>query len=335
MELEQLTILILARERHRHLLKTIRYYEKTKINILILHKSDKPLRAENFNKNIVYLNTNSSYSERCSLAITKIKTSFCILSCDDELYLPSTLQNMIKTLTSNKRVKSVGAQAIATFKYGPMTCGNLPYRYLYKYENLSQDLETRVKKHYKVHGNQVAFGAMYRMYRTKDFKMLLGILGSNKDVTTPYITEITAEIFSLYGGGVVYLNELLWIRNWNVKQVNASDWDRSLTFSQWWSDPRYSKEKRNWIRRMSNLIGFKDQEFIMAHFLKNRELEDKRETKRPKWKYVDSHVKFLVRRLFNPASLPLPLIKVLPELDKHQVKYAKIEFEQAVKSILS
>lgn len=331
--LEQVTIVILSRDRHKNLISTINYFNRLNVKLVVLHKTDIPLGEDKIPNNVFYEPSQSSFIERCGRAVDLIATPFAILSADDERYLPSGLEKLVKILINNKTIASVGGQAISISHYGKYLTAWPLYSYLNNYVNEGTDIQQRVRYHYSNSKNNIPFSAMYRMYRKEDFRMLLRLLGQNENITTPYITEVTAELFSLWLGNITYCNEMVWLRNWLVPSINLPDWQRSITFIDWWNDSRFQSEKSDWEKRLRIAFGSSNFKLLCDALILNRT----KESFESKLKYrirINSQFKYFFRKYFLPKSLPLKVEKVYDICRERGIAIHQSEIEVAIKSML-
>jgi hypothetical protein len=326
--LDKLTIVILSRDRDIHLVETIKYYKKYQIKLLVLHKSKTSILSNVKYKKLKYIRIDKSFASRCLIACEFLDTPYAILSTDDERYLPSTLVRMISTLKDNKKIHSVGGQAIAFFTYANLLCGQRLYPYLKSYQNRNKKLKQRLIKHFEVANGNITFSSMYRMYRVKDFKEMLKLFALGDGVSTALITEVTSELFSLSRGQIYYLNDLLWIRNFMVEPINKSDWSRDTTFNNWWNDPIYNVEKSKWLDNIKMHLPHEEVNLILEFIIRNRKNEIYIKSR----SRININVKFkyLIRKYFFSNTLPKQISKVLDELTYNNIKFSKKELIYAL-----
>lgn len=330
---EKLTIVILSRERNSHLKATIEYYNKFGISLLVLHKSSRSIEFEAKNSKIKYIRVEESFADRCAIAKNHIKSPYAILSTDDERFLPSSLEKMIRILEKNKNINSIGGQAIAFFSYGKLLCAQRLYTYLLNYSNNKRQLSKRLEYHFETAGNNITFSSMYRMYRKKDFISMLGLFSLGKDVSTALITEVTSEIFSLYRGGIAYINDLYWVRNFMVEPIKNSDWSRDTTFIKWWRHNDYSTEKTKWLNEIGSILPT-SKVFKILKFIEHNRLKEV--YKKPfRVASLSVNFKYNIRRYFLPKTIPKSLGEILIELTFSKTNFDNLELLDAITSIHS
>ena len=336
-KLSDLTVVILAKDRNEHLKPTIEYYNKLDINLIVVHEAIQPIDINSLSKNIAYVISNKNYAERCLVAQKLIKTSYVILATDDGRYLPHALLNMVEALNQNEKISSVGAQALGIYLFGPILCAAVSCQYNKNYSNLSENLSLRIANHFKKAGKNVTYTSIYRMYRTNDFKKMLNLFYLNKEISTPYIMEVTSEIFSLSIGGIEYLNDLLWIRNWVVQPINNPAWNRALNFTEWWHGSTYKLEKNQWKINLTTELGFYDFNLIFSQLLLNRKFEiqvNKVIQEKQGIKFLGQNYKFFIKEIINKNLMQKYYKSQLSNLNQENIHYNIGELKVAIDSIL-
>ena len=329
-ELNDLTIFIMSRDRNQHLEATINYYKKYDIRLVVMHKAQVPIDDKYLYPKLIYNLVDESYMARCLSSLDFLNTPYAILSTDDERYLPTALSRMMVVLSTNISISSVGAQAIALSTYGPLVSGQLLYRYLHGYSNTNNSLEERTKQHFGNAASNITFSSMYRLYRAEDFRKMLKSFSFNEGISTALITEVTSEVFSLTLGDIVHIDELLWIRNFMVEPINTTDWQRSLTFIDWWREPKFESEKLKWLNTLTRFLG--DYRIILESILINR-ANEKSGSAKIRYSFVNMKVKYLIRRVLMSKSLPTKIEFACDELKDLNIHYSENELEYAINSM--
>lgn len=334
--LENLTVIILAKDRKNQLVSTIEYYKAIKINLLIVHQTHSPLNKKNLGNKITYVNSNEDFATRCLLAQRLIKTKYTILSTDDSRYLPQALKSMLTILQNHKSIRSIGAQSLGVFLRGPFLSTDISCQYNIGYSNLSSKLESRVLKHFKNAGNNVTYSSIYRMYHTEDFKKMLQLIYKSNNMSTPYIAEVISEIFSLNLGKIKYINELLYIKNWIIQPINDADWDRSLFFAEWWDDGLYRLERNKLWTNLGGFLGEDNLKIIFPHLLKNRRLEVQIKNQlNTTYKFFFLNItRKIIELVYTNFLVNLYILRLI-KLKKFQIKYNSSELKYAINSLIS
>lgn len=335
--LNNITVVILSRDRNYELLRTIEYYEQIGINCLVLHNSNTDLSVNHRWKYITYIRSETTYVDRASMIKNYLRTSLAILSTDDERYLPSTLNTIALELKKQHFQGSVGGQAVGVYKYGHVNCGHINYKYLQNYNNYFKSIHQRVDYHFEKSTTNITFGGMYRMYSSENFLGMMKLFSMNNRISTPYIHEVTSEIYSLAIGPIKYVNDLLWIRNWNVPPINTKDWNRKLVFFDWWKSKEFESEKLLWTKNLNNeLKGFLKEgelQLLVSAIVKNRTNEfSQKPIKLLNFK-IKQDIKFVIMKSIRFKSAPITMQDVVRELIASKIYFQKKELQMALSSI--
>lgn len=249
-ELENLQVVIFSRNRHKQLIESLRYWNHCGIKTLVLHNTQDPLDSIDIPPTTEYIVHRGTYAERCEIASRNLKFDFLIIASDDERYLPTALSKMVEQLEEFPELTSVGGQAIGIMANGLRYRTNLAYGSQIQYQNTATDFQGRFDFHYESGRNYS--GAMYRVFRREDFKKFLLLISKFSDIGTPYIFEVTAELFWTLIGPAKYVDEVFWVRNWVVPPIQTGDWDRKQYFYEWSQNPTHKKEFESWKQMVAD-----------------------------------------------------------------------------------
>jgi hypothetical protein len=242
--LANLQVVIFSRNRHKQLIESLRYWDQCGIKTLVLHNTQDPLDSIDIPSTTEYLVHEGPFAERCEIASHNLKFKFFIIASDDERYLPTALSKMVRQLEDSPELASVGGQAIGIMTHGLRYRTTLAYRSQIRYQNSASDLQTRFDFHYE--SGQNYSGAMYRVFRRDQFRSFLLLVSKFSNISTPYIFEVTAELFWTLIGPSKYVDEVFWVRNWVVPPIQTGDWDRKQYFYEWSQNPKLEKEFESW-----------------------------------------------------------------------------------------
>lgn len=248
--LANLQVVIFSRNRHEQLVESLRYWDKCGIQTLVLHNTQKPLNSFQIPPSTEYVVHRGPYAERCEIASKLLKFDYFIIASDDERYLPTALTNMVKELEESRELASVGGQAIAIMKYGLRFRTTPAYKSQINYQNLFSEFQNRFNFHYN--NSQYYNGAMYRVFRREHFRRFLTLISKFSNIETPYIFEVTSELFWTLIGPSKYINEVFWVRNWIIKPIQSGDWDRKQYFYEWSQNPKNQIEFESWKRMVTD-----------------------------------------------------------------------------------
>jgi hypothetical protein len=297
------------------------------VNVVVVHRTTKPLSPNLIPEGVTYINCNESYAKRCEVASQNLVGDYCIVASDDEIYLPSALIMMAENLENDKTLFSVGGQSVAILSYGRKRYIQSIYKNMWGYKNLSLDTTNRVREHFFSNKEKSFNGAMYRMFRKSDSKSFLHFLSTLDNISTPYIYEVSSEIFCTINGPCLYLNEVFWLRNWIEPQVQKSDWDRKLYFSKWYADPTYKPEKIKWLELIRTYslrdLGESQMEKLIIKVVDIRSREEMREltSEIKKSKSVKRLIPNFSREVYSRFR-KFPQVSVtLSDLNKNGINY--------------
>jgi hypothetical protein len=333
--LENLQVVIFSRDRHKQLIESLRYWNQCGIQTLVLHNTQEPLGSIDIPSTTEYIVHRGPFAERCEIASRNLKFNFFIIASDDERYLPAALSQMAKQLEESPELASVGGQAIGIMTHGLRYRTTLAYKSQIHYQNSSTDFLKRFDFHYE--SGQNYSGAMYRVFRKDQFRSFLLLVSKFSDIGTPYIFEVTAELFWTLIGPAKYVDEVFWVRNWIVPPIQTGDWDRKQYFYEWAQDPNLKKEFESWkqvvaaefepLNRNTDIFTK-----ITFHRMKNEQNEQMRNQESKKQKNVMKKLVTSVASVFRPKYQTNALYS---ELTRYGVVVRNDELVTALTSMTS
>lgn len=284
-----LDIVVFSRDRNSLLLKSIEAWKRQPYRFIILHNSRIAIPEESISTNFIYKHLpGMSYGERAGIASDYIRSPFATILADDEMLLESGVEVMLEKFESNPQLASIGAKVLGIHRYGKITTGAFAYRNMYEYQNSEIDIVNRLNKHLvePING-EMPRASMYRLQRSEILKSILKLFSKLGFVESPYIFEVAGEFAVAASGPTSTLKELYWIRNWENRMIQRKDWDRTLSFTEWWLDESNIQKKEKVIQLLSNYakIDFKETKRILDQYLDRRyqiELSGNRQVNRLK-----------------------------------------------------
>ncbi len=307
LNLSDVTVVILSRGREDILSRTLSYWSKFNISVLVLHNTDNPIDTGSLGSNIEYVVERAGYGERCGRISSLLKTQFAILSSDDELYVPSALFALKSQLEKNPELSSIGGLTIAIGKYGPRKTAIPCYTNMNSYKNLGVSSFERLSTHFS-EDNGYRTGAIYRLMRKELMGNLMDTFNEIGVISTPYIYEVTGEIIVASYGQSSYISNIYWIRNWINEPVGHSKWNRKIYFSMWAKDPKFNVEFLEWSQTLRQLLNLTDEEFskILESVMKLRVQSEVNEIKRMSRHAIPipENLKYLIRKAILPETIP-------------------------------
>lgn len=195
----------------------------------------------------------ASYTERMAIASGLIGTPYVVTMCDDEYYVPSALAAAVSFLNANYDYSSCSGMAVGfTADKGSLKF-QVEYPELRGFSLTDNDAVVRIRKHL----SKYRVASYYGVVRTPVWSQAW--LEISKESFSPFaIAELQFESATSFAGKLRVLDELLLFRNLYVAPVAVSgEQDRSnhISFSNWWTDKDFSGERREFLNRMSEILG--------------------------------------------------------------------------------
>jgi glycosyltransferase domain-containing protein len=336
--LSEITIIIFSRNRPRELMRSIKYWNALDISCLVLDNSEHKLEINPAATSVKYFYCpHQNFSQRSLIASEHIETKYSIICSDDERYLKSSLEFMVEEMNNSPELESIGAHAVAVGTYGPIKYGNFVYSQMLNYENVASNLLERLENHFNLEINEWPIGAMYRVVRSRTLIRLLLLFYKCDNISTPYVYEVTSELFITGAGNSKYINDIFWVRNWETPAINKSDWDRKLTFSEWWENEKFLHERKKWIVSLEQGILSSmskiEMEEILDRIAKKRKSTDRFPEKSSNFLIKNEFIKYYIKRIFAPRLLPKNIKSVLLEIQNQGLHINIGEIEYAISDI--
>ncbi len=333
-KLANLQVVIFSRNRHVQLTESLRYWDQCGIETLVLHNTQEPLSLLDIPPTTEYIVHQGSFAERCEIASRNLKFNFYIIASDDERYLPTALSKMVEQLEDFPELSSVGGQAVGIMRHGLKFRTTLAYKSQLHYFNLSTDYQSRLAFHYE--SGRAYSGAMYRVYRKDQFRSFLRLISRFSDISTPYIFEVTAELFWTLIGPAKYVDEVFWVRNWIVPPIQTGDWNRKLYFHEWSQNLKYQNEFESWKEMMSEEFELLKNDSnvytgIVFHRAKVEQNERMRNQALEKRKL--SRIRELASKVFSILSSKFKINELDSQLSESYVNIRKDELITALTSM--
>lgn len=252
--LTRVTIIIFSRRRQESLRKTIEYFSKFPINVVIFDDSKTPLYSPSIPTRIRYIHSPNSINVRRKEALNWIRTEFAMMVSDDEAILPRGLQEMINALDQDPQLSCVGGSTLAIWKFGPKVCGYWPYSQTTGKHIVGESVLQRIEA-LNLPENFLGVSFMYyNLFRARVLKELLTCAAEISEKFGIECGEELSLLVSLEGGNVRYIRELYWIRNWNRLPKNSPGIDRRKSLAVWWRDTATVEEKESFMNELSQLV---------------------------------------------------------------------------------
>lgn len=279
--------------------------------------------------NIHYLNCQGmNFAQRSAIAKSQLKCDYSMILSDDERITSFGSENVIKVLESNPKLSSCAGLVFGVHKFGSITTGQTAYLNMRGYKNPGCDLEQRVHSYFSSQDrDSVPRGGMYRIFRSPHMYKLLELFSLSEFVETPHIFEVIGELFVPISGETSTIEDIYWIRNWETPIVKHSNWNRKLTFSQWWLDTSYSTSKIKWLEIMSASLDLEIaflNRHIESYLSKRLKIDIKKNQAKGRFISEKQKLRQLLTKMRigkgNPPEIPTILLSAFPILSEEKIK---------------
>lgn len=247
-----LTVVIPSYARQDFLLRQCAYWYYSGAAVVMVDGSPDPLDADvqatisRFG-NVTYLHLPESFADRLRLACAHITTPYTVLSGDDEFLLFDGLARAMDALQADPGLAACIGQSIA---FHPDAQGHCTYgqgyphwQYAVMQGNASARLESAMA-HYTA-------ATCYAVLRTPIWQRAWGQL---KNWSSPYVSEMQQGMTTYIWGKLTTVDEVYWMRSSENRPVTNIDFNRGLTFSQWWASREYSAEHQDFVSLLASQL---------------------------------------------------------------------------------
>ena len=264
--LENLTLVIPSFERQDYLVRQINYWKDKNISLAILDGSRFPLDLEKRltfdigQFNIRYFHLPVSIEERMSFVLDKIQTKYAALLSDDEFFLPHSLISCIEYLDANVDSVSCKGRALGfTWKNGRVMAREV-YPSLADCRVNSFDPEERLIQHFSPY----QMITLWSVLRADIFIKTVKAIAFSGKYKTAAAAELQVSLVAAYSGKCMVLDELMWMRSSENKNIWWND--GNLSFKDWYLDPKNILEVNRFFEAIVHALGFEnpsERDFLM------------------------------------------------------------------------
>jgi glycosyltransferase domain-containing protein len=160
MNFSQLTIIILTRERHNFLRRSMEYWGEFAGRIIIVDSSTNGIELRLPGLRDYMHVPGMSIIEKLSLAISKVETKYCALSADDDFHAFNALDKAVSFLDDHRDFASVQGYYISFWQDGEIQYG-IGYDHIHEYVVDNEDPAIRMTDALRNYVHQV-----YAVHRT-------------------------------------------------------------------------------------------------------------------------------------------------------------------------
>jgi glycosyltransferase domain-containing protein len=250
--LSELTIVMLTYNRPDYALRQMRFWSGAPATLLVLDGSKNPIKKEDLEgieSNIQYYHMPCSYEERFSKALDLITTPFTISLCDDEFFVPSTLDKNITFLKQNPEYVACIGRCLKFIYLNTGISTSIKYGKFKNYRVVENTPKERVAKHM----TDYMHSTMYAVQRSDVWKKTISLLTmGNFHFSCPYVLEMLIEISTVYQGKATTTDELMWLRS--EENAPADGEDRKVSIHRWMQDEKYSAEVSRFTKMLEDYL---------------------------------------------------------------------------------
>ena len=239
--LNNLTLLMPTFNRQRYAKRAMDFWSNTDVNLIVLDGSPNPIEPEFTNKlskQIKYIQNQESWIDRIVFGSNLSETTYTMLICDDEFYLPSALKLLISELNLNRHINTAAGLAVAFYPYA----NTLFFRRIYReFKDASVQLDDPIERVVH-HMKPYAVTSLYGMNRTQVFRKNIEVAKIWSVLPDPASFELGFEIANSYQGKTKVLPVISWLRS----MENPPIWNtKAMQTHTWWIDRDNDQELKN------------------------------------------------------------------------------------------
>lgn len=195
---------------------------------------------------ITYLHSATSMMERLRLASGRIHTPYAILLGDDEFLLFTGLCSAIAQLEQDPTLVACIAQSLAFYPSGDgASCtygtGYPHWRYSVQHDDIQTRLITAMSDY--------TAATCYAVLRTPVWRKSWGQL---QNWSSPYVGEMQQALTTYICGKLTTVDEVYWMRSNENRPITSKDFNRGLSFHEWWLSPEFKGENDKFIALLSD-----------------------------------------------------------------------------------
>lgn len=339
---DDLTVVILTKDRPNSLKQIVKYWNDLKIQTIIVDGSLRPISLKLIGSKTRYFHAPISIRQRSELASSLISTKYAIMGTDDEVFLESGLRRLHQHLEKNPKIVSVGGATLAVWKYGPRICGHWPYKRNGEVHINAPSPTTRIRSFFGKNNRPALEFINYNLVRTDVLVSQLQLM-SRINLT---IGEFSFLFVSLMKGGIAHLPVLYLIRNWNRIPRSSSDVNRKFKLKEWLIQNSHLEESDCIKKEFKNLY----DRYVPPKSIKKKTFDadfnqllrfEEMATSRPIISKIGvfwhnliwiRYLKYGIRKYLLHNS-PSEYKSVLAQMNKEGVQFERGEIEQAVQVV--
>ncbi len=265
--MSELTLVMLTYNRPQYALRQAKIWANNSfVHLLILDGSSVANEAiiNSAYSNVEYVQKPINIQERLALASKMIRTEFAAIIGDDDIFLESGLQACVDELKLNSSLVACLGSALSFVPRGDTVYFDHIYEGARKRSILFDDTADRIDHHFKEYFPTT----VYAVIRTNVWKNAM-LVASKAQYSCVYLSELLFELSVTLQGKSKVISRLMWLRSDENPPIHEKNWNRKLTFLDWFTHPQYSQEviefEETAVKSMVDLIGI-DEKRVKQYF---------------------------------------------------------------------
>jgi glycosyltransferase domain-containing protein len=246
---QQLSVIILSRNRQQYLRRQIIYWKNYSIPVIIVDQSPEPLDQTELKTplHIRYFHQNESFFQRLSTATKHIQTPYSIFLPDDEFHIESCLLSCLEFLNTHDDYVSCAGRSVA-FQVDTQVCGYTIYEKLRDFKITSENPFERVKKL----AHPYKFQPIHAVSKTTIWRQVASFFDS-LEAPSPDMFELFFGFTAAYYGKLNVIPELMNMRSRENEPVHTSDWNQKKLLPVWLFEEENIEGQLSLYKRMSEM----------------------------------------------------------------------------------
>jgi glycosyltransferase domain-containing protein len=225
------------------------YWSNLGVVVHIFDGSKSPI--DNIDKslgnNIHYHHAPVGLLARLKLSLNFIKTDYCALCGDDEFYLPSCIDLIIKTLDTNLHLIACSGRAAGfSYKSNKLLLKNV-YPEQHEYAVCQEDYYQRMLFHMR----NYTPSTIYSVVKKEEWTNAMSV-AVEKDYPVFAMFELQFEMMIALQGKSFVLDNLYWLRNFDIEGIRDTDisLSKNNNFASWWINSNVDDKLNNLLSDM-------------------------------------------------------------------------------------
>ena len=247
--LKRLTIVIITYKRQSYALRNMKYWSGREPCIKVLDGSPQPINNVNSQElmsNVQYKHDPRTLYERLNCVLGEISTEYVALMCDDEFYIPTALSVCIDELDNDASLVTCTGCSLGFYIRNGQVFGKDAYNKLINYTDVMLNSPVdRLNAHMGNYVPSIIFGVS----RTKVWSDALKTV-VNKKFNFFASWEIHFEMLMSFYGKAKVINELMWLRSFEVEPIRNLEpkLESNISLKEWFDNDLFYKEKNEFVR---------------------------------------------------------------------------------------